>query len=87
MDFGTPGQRIKLHGVRRSIAEHMVMSKKTIPHYSYIDECNVTELVALRNELQTPALRRGCQADEPPVLREGGGGRAQAGAAHQLVAR
>jgi pyruvate/2-oxoglutarate dehydrogenase complex dihydrolipoamide acyltransferase (E2) component len=52
--LGTPGQRIKLHGVRRSIAENMVNSKKTIPHYSYVDECNVTELLALRNERKRP---------------------------------
>ncbi|MHB8861646.1 MAG: dihydrolipoamide acetyltransferase family protein [Pirellulaceae bacterium] len=54
MDLGTPGERIKLQGVRRSIAEHMVVSKKTIPHFSYIDECNVTEMVALRNALKRP---------------------------------
>jgi pyruvate/2-oxoglutarate dehydrogenase complex dihydrolipoamide acyltransferase (E2) component len=52
--LGTPGQRVKLHGVRRAIAENMVNSKKTIPHYSYIDECDVTELVALRNERKRP---------------------------------
>ena len=45
---------MKLHGVRRAIAENMVNSKKTIPHYSYIDECDVTELVALRNERKRP---------------------------------
>ncbi len=54
MDLGTPGQRIKLQGVRRAIADHMVAAKKTIPHYSYIDECDVSELVALRNELKRP---------------------------------
>ncbi len=32
----------------------MVASKQTIPHYSYIDQCNVTELVAVRNELRRP---------------------------------
>ena len=54
--LGEPGQRIPLQGLRRSIAEHMVAAKKTIPHYSYIDECDVSELVALRNESETPAL-------------------------------
>ncbi|MCU0962565.1 MAG: 2-oxo acid dehydrogenase subunit E2 [Pirellulaceae bacterium] len=53
-DLGVPGQRIKLVGLRRAIARHMVTAKQTIPHYSYIDECNVTELVALRNELKRP---------------------------------
>jgi pyruvate dehydrogenase E2 component (dihydrolipoamide acetyltransferase)/2-oxoisovalerate dehydrogenase E2 component (dihydrolipoyl transacylase) len=32
----------------------MVNSKKTIPHYSYVDECNVTALLAWRNERKRP---------------------------------
>jgi pyruvate dehydrogenase E2 component (dihydrolipoamide acetyltransferase)/2-oxoisovalerate dehydrogenase E2 component (dihydrolipoyl transacylase) len=51
-DYGTPGTRVKLHGLRRKIAERMVQSKSTIPHYSYIDECDVTELVRLRESLR-----------------------------------
>ncbi|HLJ96907.1 MAG TPA: dihydrolipoamide acetyltransferase family protein [Gemmataceae bacterium] len=51
-DYGTPGTRIKLQGIRRKIAEHMVHSKRTIPHYTYVDECDVTELVRLRNSLR-----------------------------------
>ncbi|MHB8974150.1 MAG: dihydrolipoamide acetyltransferase family protein [Pirellulaceae bacterium] len=66
LDFGTPGQRIKLQGVRRSIAEHMVVSKRIIPHYAYIDECNVTELVALRNELKRPLYAEGVKLTSLP---------------------
>jgi pyruvate dehydrogenase E2 component (dihydrolipoamide acetyltransferase)/2-oxoisovalerate dehydrogenase E2 component (dihydrolipoyl transacylase) len=51
-DFGRPGTHIKLQGVRRKIAEHMVLAKRTIPHYSYMDECEVTELVRLRDNLR-----------------------------------
>jgi 2-oxoisovalerate dehydrogenase E2 component (dihydrolipoyl transacylase) len=51
-DYGTPGARIKLIGLRRKIAERMVQSKRTIPHYSYMDECDVTELVRLRDSLK-----------------------------------
>lgn len=54
LDLGVPGQRRKLVGMRRAIAQHMVASKQTIPHYSYIDQCNVSELAALRNELRRP---------------------------------
>lgn len=52
LDVGTPGTRKPLIGLRRSVAERMVLSKKTIPHYSYIDECDVTELVRLRAALK-----------------------------------
>jgi pyruvate dehydrogenase E2 component (dihydrolipoamide acetyltransferase)/2-oxoisovalerate dehydrogenase E2 component (dihydrolipoyl transacylase) len=51
-DYGTPGTRLKLLGVRRKIAEHMLLAKRTIPHYSYVDECDVTELVRLRASLR-----------------------------------
>ncbi len=51
-DYGKPGTRVPLVGLRRKIAEHMVKSKQTIPHYSYIDECDVTDLVRLRDALR-----------------------------------
>src|SRR5262249_17062667 len=51
-DYGTPGTRIKLQGVRRKIAEHLVLSKGSIPHYRYVDECDVSELVRLRESLR-----------------------------------
>jgi len=58
-DYGTPGTRLKFHGLRRKIAERMVQSKRTIPHYSYIDECDVTELVKLRESLRDVSAQRG----------------------------
>jgi pyruvate dehydrogenase E2 component (dihydrolipoamide acetyltransferase)/2-oxoisovalerate dehydrogenase E2 component (dihydrolipoyl transacylase) len=51
-DYGKPGTRLKLQGLRRKIAEHMALAKRTIPHYSYVDECEVTELVQLRESLR-----------------------------------
>jgi pyruvate dehydrogenase E2 component (dihydrolipoamide acetyltransferase)/2-oxoisovalerate dehydrogenase E2 component (dihydrolipoyl transacylase) len=51
-DYGRPGTRVKLAGLRRRIAEHMALAKRTIPHYSYVDECDVTELVRLRDSLK-----------------------------------
>ena len=48
------------------IAEHMVVSKKTIPHYSYIDECDVSEMVALRNELKRPFYAEGVKLTSLP---------------------
>jgi pyruvate dehydrogenase E2 component (dihydrolipoamide acetyltransferase)/2-oxoisovalerate dehydrogenase E2 component (dihydrolipoyl transacylase) len=59
VDYGKPGTRIKMQGLRRSIAQHMVLAKRTIPHYSYIDECDVTELVRLRDSLRDPYARAG----------------------------
>ncbi len=58
-DYGKPGTRIKLQGLRRKIAEHLVQSKRTAPHYTYVDECDVTELVRLREQLREPFSQAG----------------------------
>lgn len=58
VDYGKPGTRIKLQGLRRKIAEHMVVSKRTIPHYTYVDECDVTDLVKLRESLKEAFTRQ-----------------------------
>jgi len=54
LDFGVAGTRQKLVGLRRRIAEHMVEAKRHIPHYSYIEECDLTDLVKLRGQLRDP---------------------------------
>jgi pyruvate dehydrogenase E2 component (dihydrolipoamide acetyltransferase)/2-oxoisovalerate dehydrogenase E2 component (dihydrolipoyl transacylase) len=51
-DYGRPGTRVKMHGLRRRIAERMALSTRTIPHYSYVEECDVTDLVRLRASLR-----------------------------------
>ncbi|HEY1859685.1 MAG TPA: dihydrolipoamide acetyltransferase family protein [Gemmataceae bacterium] len=51
-DYGRPGTRIKLQGLRRKIAERMVQSMRAIPHYGYVEECDVTDLVKLRESLR-----------------------------------
>jgi pyruvate dehydrogenase E2 component (dihydrolipoamide acetyltransferase)/2-oxoisovalerate dehydrogenase E2 component (dihydrolipoyl transacylase) len=48
LDVGVAGTRVKMVGLRRKIAEHMVASKRAIPHYTYVDEVDVTDLVKLR---------------------------------------
>ncbi|MEP7246707.1 MAG: dihydrolipoamide acetyltransferase family protein, partial [Gammaproteobacteria bacterium] len=46
---------IRLVGLRRKIAERMAQSKRTIPHFSYVEELDVTELEALRLHLNGSA--------------------------------
>jgi len=41
-------ETIKIVGLRRKIAEKMAESKQHIPHFSYVEECDVTELERLR---------------------------------------
>jgi 2-oxoisovalerate dehydrogenase E2 component (dihydrolipoyl transacylase) len=58
-DYGKPGTRVKLHGLRRIIAERLAEAKRTIPDYSYVDECDVTDLVKLRESLRPVYARAG----------------------------
>jgi 2-oxoisovalerate dehydrogenase E2 component (dihydrolipoyl transacylase) len=44
---------IKIIGLRRLIAERMSEAKRTIPHFAYVEEIDVTELEALRQHLNT----------------------------------
>ena len=41
-------EEIPFRGLRKKVAEKMVQSKHTAPHYTYVDEIDVTELVKLR---------------------------------------
>ncbi|NYT77078.1 2-oxo acid dehydrogenase subunit E2 [Alcaligenaceae bacterium] len=44
-------QDVPVVGLRRRIAEKMQESKRRIPHFSYVEEVDVTELEALRQKL------------------------------------
>jgi 2-oxoisovalerate dehydrogenase E2 component (dihydrolipoyl transacylase) len=44
-------EQIKVIGMRRRIAENMAASKRNIPHFSYVEEIDVTDLETLREQL------------------------------------
>ncbi|BBC72657.1 branched-chain alpha-keto acid dehydrogenase subunit E2 [Altererythrobacter sp. B11] len=46
-----PDETIKVVGLRRRIAENMAAAKRQIPHFAYVEECDVTELEKLRGDL------------------------------------
>lgn len=46
-------REVRIVGLRRMIAQKMQESKRRIPHYTYVEEVDVTELEALRSELNT----------------------------------
>jgi pyruvate dehydrogenase E2 component (dihydrolipoamide acetyltransferase) len=48
---GRGDERIPLKGLRKKIAEKMVRSKFTAPHFGFVEEVDATELVALRKRL------------------------------------
>ena len=44
-------EQIKVIGLRKRIAQNMAESKRNIPHFSYVEECDVTELERVRADL------------------------------------
>jgi len=61
-------ERVKILGIRRKIAEQMVKSKHTAPHYTYVEEVDCTELVALRKKMKTLAAERGIKLTYIPII-------------------
>ena len=54
-------EEIKVIGMRRRIAENMAASKRNIPHFTYVEEFDVTELEDMRNDLN------GSRGDRPKL--------------------
>jgi 2-oxoisovalerate dehydrogenase E2 component (dihydrolipoyl transacylase) len=50
-DVAAETSEIKVIGLRRLIAERMSEAKRTIPHFAYVEEVDVTELESLRHHL------------------------------------
>jgi pyruvate dehydrogenase E2 component (dihydrolipoamide acetyltransferase) len=61
-------ERIPLRGLRRRIAEKMHQSKNTAAHFTYVDEVDMTELVALRDRAQSAAAERGVKLTFLPFV-------------------
>jgi 2-oxoisovalerate dehydrogenase E2 component (dihydrolipoyl transacylase) len=51
----TEVEETKITGLRRKIAERMQIAKQHIPHITYVEEVDVTELESLRQHLNTDA--------------------------------
>jgi 2-oxoisovalerate dehydrogenase E2 component (dihydrolipoyl transacylase) len=63
-------EQIPVIGVRRKIAQKMQESKRRIPHFSYVEEIDVTEIEALRAQLNVQhAAARGKLTMLPLLVR------------------
>ena len=54
-----PEERVAVRGLRRKISKAMVRSSLTIPHFSYVDEVDMTELVNLRKRVNEQLVASG----------------------------
>jgi 2-oxoisovalerate dehydrogenase E2 component (dihydrolipoyl transacylase) len=66
----TEDQKIPVIGIRRKIAQKMQESKRRIPHFTYVEEIDVTEVEALRAQLNAKwAAQRGKLTLLPFIVR------------------
>lgn len=61
-------ERKPFRGIRRKIAENLVHSKQTIPHFTHVDEADVTALVAWRSRMKEVAESRGVKLTYLPFV-------------------
>lgn len=61
-------ERVPLKGVRKKIAENLQMSKRVIPHFTLMDEANVTALAQLREDLKPLAEQYGVKITFLPFV-------------------
>jgi len=59
---------VPLVGIRKKIAEHLVHSKHTAPHFGYVDEVDMTALVRLRASLKADAAAVGVKLTYLPFI-------------------
>jgi pyruvate dehydrogenase E2 component (dihydrolipoamide acetyltransferase) len=61
-------ERVPFRGVRKKIAENMHRSRQTAAHFTYVEECDMTELVALRKRAKKRAEERGLKLSFLPFI-------------------
>ncbi len=61
-------QKVPLRGLRGKIAEQMVRSKQMSPHFTFAEECDMTNLVALRKEAKPSAAEYGIKLTYLPFI-------------------
>jgi pyruvate dehydrogenase E2 component (dihydrolipoamide acetyltransferase) len=61
-------RRIPFGGLRKKIAEHLVKSKQTAPHFAYVEEVDMSKLVAMRNDLIPVAEAEGIKLSYLPFF-------------------
>lgn len=61
-------ERVDLVGIRKKIAQNLQMSKSIIPHFTLMDEADVTQLVSLRESLKDYAEKHGTKITYLPFV-------------------
>lgn len=67
-DDGGMDQRIPLRGVRKRIFEGMSRSKHTAAHFTFVEECDASGLMAIRSRLKPVAESQGVKLTYLPFI-------------------
>ncbi|MET0388148.1 MAG: dihydrolipoamide acetyltransferase family protein [Polyangiales bacterium] len=63
-----PDQRVPFVGLRRRIAERMQQAKNTAAHFTFVEECDASRLMALRERLKPQAAARKVELTFMPFI-------------------
>ncbi|MGK5082064.1 dihydrolipoamide acetyltransferase family protein [Bdellovibrionota bacterium FG-1] len=61
-------RRVPLRGLRKKIAEKMRQSKDHAAHFTYVEECDMSNLVALRNQAKVVGAQQGVKVTYLPFI-------------------
>ena len=61
-------ERIPFRGLRKKIAEKMRLSKDKAAHFTYVEECDATALVELRNQAKEIGAKQGIKVTYLPFI-------------------
>lgn len=61
-------ERIAFKGLRKKISEKMRLSKDKAAHFTYVEECDATELVKLRNAAKEMGAAKGIKVTYLPIV-------------------
>jgi pyruvate dehydrogenase E2 component (dihydrolipoamide acetyltransferase) len=64
----TADERVPLRGVRKRIAEHMALAKRTAAHFTFVEQADVTELVRIRERMAAAAEAEGVKLTYLPFV-------------------
>jgi pyruvate dehydrogenase E2 component (dihydrolipoamide acetyltransferase) len=65
---GGDEERVPLRGIRKKISESMARSVHTAAHFTYVEEVDMTELVAVRERAKGRAAERGVKLNYLPFI-------------------
>ena len=68
LDSSLPGKRVPIKGLRKAIFTNMALSKKMVPHFTYVEEVEMDALIGIRDDLKQDAQNAGIQLSFLPFI-------------------